>query len=218
MDNREKPLQVSIPKDAFSDAKAVRIGISCGFFLQSGGQVFFSERFLQLLCEEAEKVATLRIELFFKDGWSEVLIPAALQAKDPAVIVTIDELEGFLFKSLAMPFTEYLSHVAEKSHLLILEGDGPIHADKDFESELFEMCYSLVEKPEDVRSFLVRAYIQLANARLLLYDPERVNHCHLLGLFLFLVFKELHVPAIESVLASCKPSIPKRIKAKENTA
>ncbi len=61
------------------------------------------------------------------------------------------------------------------------------------------MSYGL-EDVATVREFVIGAYIKLINARILIYDQGRADYCHVLALFLFLLFEDRHVAVLEQTL------------------
>jgi TIR domain-containing protein len=178
--------------------KTARIGLSCGVLTRGIDGIELSERYINALCEEGRVFATDKLDMFLENGWSEFVIIVGLKGKNPSVPVQIDDYAEVL-KGIAMPLTRHLVDIAVNTRLLS-EGDGgALTPNDELEQELWEMSYGL-EKPAEVRRFVVGAYVELINARLLLYNRDAAKYCHVLSLFLYLVFETRHAEVLEHAL------------------
>ncbi len=179
--------------------KTIRLGLACGFLSQTEKGISFSDRFIMHLCNESKVIVTQKLDRFLENGWSELVFAAGVKTAEGTVPVDIDEFSDLLTVGITLPLMKHLEDVAETAQIMTEDAAGGLHANEDFETELWEMAVEL-ERPEDVRPFIVGAYAELVNARLLLYNPKKLDHCHLLALFLYVVFKDIHVAALEIVL------------------
>jgi hypothetical protein len=178
--------------------KGVRLGLACGLLEERNGVIDISTRFLDVLSRESREWELEKLPALAQDGWQEFLIVSSLKAKERREKVHEDDF-AYLLNELALPLANYLMSQCARLGLVTDYSDDAMILEQSFVNEFYEMSY-LIGDEEDVREFVLRAYLQLVKARLICRHAELFSQSALLACFLYRGFGGTHVRQLEIAL------------------
>jgi hypothetical protein len=173
--------------------KDVRLGLSWGILVEESGHIKFSERFIQLLCQESyDWVIKQPRSRFSQKEWLEFRIVVIVNTTSESVRPIYPEDLTYFVNLIPVLLLGYFLEVCRTAQLIEYLPGNQLQLTKEFKDEVYHIIILRAKEItgiRKVRPFIIRIIADVAEAHFILYNNEKRDHCYFVAVFLaFLPF------------------------------